>query len=479
MLDKTRAGVSVSLFAAALSVLVAVAPPALAEEPEAHSIGTVNTDAGFWYLRTIDGSTTSFYYGNPGDSPFTGDWDCDGVDTPGLYRQSDGYVYLRNSNTQGIADVAFYFGNPGDVPLPGDFNGDGCDTVSLYRPSEQRFFVINRLGSGDEGLGAADYSFLFGNPGDEPYVGDFDGDGVDDVAVFRASNGTLYQTLSPSEGATDAEVGVGGGATPVLGSWDGAAADTMARYLPSSSKFDVPGIPGEAETGWLTYGRAGFAPISGFFGALPGGDEPPNPPVVLVSTYTTTMIEGEARNTNIKRIADQTDGAVLQQGETFSLNDRTGPRTIENGYVPAPAIIGGEIYCCDHPVNIGGGTSQFSTTLFNAMFFGAYEDVYHKPHSLYIATYPQGREATINYDTIDLNFRNDTPTPMTIRTSHTETSVTVNIYGNNEGRSVETWNVGTATPEDGGTVTVYREITYSDGSSIVQSWTWRYRRPAV
>ena len=86
---------------------------------------------------------------------------------------------------------------------------------------------------------------------------------------------------------------------------------------------------------------------------------------------------------------------------------------------------------------------------------------------------------SINYDTIDLNFRNDTPTPMTIRTSHTETSVTVNIYGNNEGRSVETWNVGTATPEDGGTVTVYREITYSDGSSIVQSWTWRYRRPAV
>ena len=46
-----------------------------------------------------------FYFGNPGDYPFMGDWDCDDVDTPGLYRQSDGYVYLRNSNTQGIADV--------------------------------------------------------------------------------------------------------------------------------------------------------------------------------------------------------------------------------------------------------------------------------------------------------------------------------------------------------------------------------------
>ena len=39
---------------------------------------------------------TNFFYGNPADSPFMGDWDCDGVDTPGLYRRSDGYAYLRN-----------------------------------------------------------------------------------------------------------------------------------------------------------------------------------------------------------------------------------------------------------------------------------------------------------------------------------------------------------------------------------------------
>ena len=63
----------------------------------------------------------------------------------GLYRQSDGYVYLRNTNTQGIADIKFFFGNPGDVPLAGDFDGDGCDTVGIP-PSEQRFYIINELG---------------------------------------------------------------------------------------------------------------------------------------------------------------------------------------------------------------------------------------------------------------------------------------------------------------------------------------------
>ncbi|MGI9586154.1 MAG: Ig-like domain-containing protein, partial [Acidimicrobiia bacterium] len=88
-----------------------------------HSTGLVDPISGLWYLYDSSGALeTSFYFGNPGDYPFMGDWDGDGVETPGLYRQSDGYVYLRNSNTQGEADIRFFFGNPGDVPIAGDFN---------------------------------------------------------------------------------------------------------------------------------------------------------------------------------------------------------------------------------------------------------------------------------------------------------------------------------------------------------------------
>ena len=50
-----------------------------------------------------------------------------------------------------------------------------------------------------------------------------------------------------------------------------------------------------------------------------------------------------------------------------------------------------------------------ATTLFNAMFFAGLEDVEHKPHSFYISRYPEGREATVNYPTVDLKFRNDSP----------------------------------------------------------------------
>ena len=191
-----------------------------------------------WQEMVFNPAVTAFFFGNPGDVPFSGDWNCDGVETPGLYRRSDGYVYLRNSNTQGVADISFFFGNPGDYPLAGDFDEDGCDTVSIYRPSEQRFFVINDLGSNDGGLGAADYSFLFGNPGDKPFVGDFNGDGVDTVGLHRESTGLVYFRNSNATGVADSQFIYGDpGDMLVAGDWDGNGTDTIGVYRPSNGMF--------------------------------------------------------------------------------------------------------------------------------------------------------------------------------------------------------------------------------------------------
>ncbi|MBK7452587.1 MAG: hypothetical protein IPJ46_02405 [Anaerolineales bacterium] len=57
----------------------------------------------------------------PGDQPVTGDWDNDGMDTIGVYR--NGSFYLRNSNTLGFADLVFALGNPGDMPIAGNWDG--------------------------------------------------------------------------------------------------------------------------------------------------------------------------------------------------------------------------------------------------------------------------------------------------------------------------------------------------------------------
>jgi hypothetical protein len=208
---------------------------------------------GQWHLRdSLDprAEVDSFFFGNPGDVPFMGDWDGDGVATPGLYRRSDGFVYLRNSNTQGVADYEFFFGDPGDFPVVGDFDGDGLDTVSIYRQSEGRVYVMNRLGADGGGLGAADFDFLFGNPGDAPFVGDFDGDGIDSVGLYRRATGFVYFRDGLSSGVADFEFFYGDpGDVIVAGDWDGDGDDTVAVYRPGDGRFyvNLENAPGAAD----------------------------------------------------------------------------------------------------------------------------------------------------------------------------------------------------------------------------------------
>lgn len=146
-----------------------------------------------------------------------------------------------------------------------------------------------------------------------------------------------------------------------------------------------------------------------------------------VSTFTTYHSCCEPRVQNIHRIADIVDGAIVQPGDSFSLNDFVGPRTIANGFVAAPAISDGEFV-----EEVGGGISQFATTTFNAIFFGGYDFLEYQPHSYYISRYPPGREATISTPAPDLAFLNDSDAGVYIDTSYTETSITVSFYGNQD-----------------------------------------------
>ncbi len=233
--------------------------------------GLVDVTTGRWYLAAARGAeVASFFYGNPGDLPMVGDWDCDGVDTPGLYRQADGFVYLRNSNTQGTADVRFFFGNPGDVPLAGDFDGDGCDTVSIYRPATSQVFVINELGSGEQGLGAAELTYTFGAPGDRPFVGDFDGDGVDTVGMHRESAGLVFLRNSQTRGPADHELRLGdSGDTVLAGDFSGLWLDTPAIWRTADRTFhvghDLAGGEADRVESWPFAGTA-WVPVAGAFG---------------------------------------------------------------------------------------------------------------------------------------------------------------------------------------------------------------------
>ncbi len=179
------------------------------------------------------GPLPPFFFGNPSDDPFLGDWDGDGIATPGLYRRSAGKVFLRNSNTTGIADIEFFFGNPGDIPLIGDWDGDGDDTVSIYRPSLGKVFITNELGYGGNPA-PTELDFFFGNPFDTPIAGDFDGDGKDTVGIHR--NGRFFWRNTLDTGPAN-NLGLDFGDVfdePMFGDWDGDGLETPGVYRPAS-----------------------------------------------------------------------------------------------------------------------------------------------------------------------------------------------------------------------------------------------------
>jgi vancomycin resistance protein YoaR len=142
-----------------------------------------------------------------------------------------------------------------------------------------------------------------------------------------------------------------------------------------------------------------------------------------ISSFTTNFTNPNSGE-NIRVVAEEVDGALVLPGETFSLNGYTGPRGTAQGYVPSAVISGGEL-----AMAVGGGISQFATTMFNAVFFAGLEDVYHKPHSFYISRYPAGREATVFEGQIDLQWRNDGETGVLVDTAWSPGSITVTFYG--------------------------------------------------
>lgn len=139
--------------------------------------------------------------------------------------------------------------------------------------------------------------------------------------------------------------------------------------------------------------------------------------------FTTSGFTGPS-GVNIRTVAQEVDGAVVKPGDTFSLNTHTGPRTAAEGYVESGII--------DHgrpSKAVGGGISQFATTLYNAAYFAGLEDAGHTEHSYYISRYPAAREATVFDGAIDLQFRNNTPHGIYIQAFADSSEVTVRIWG--------------------------------------------------
>lgn len=186
-----------------------------------------------------------------------------------------------------------------------------------------------------------------------------------------------------------------------------------------------------------------------------------------ISRYTTEYLDGagtENRRHNIHLAADLLNNSVaVANGGTWSFNTVAGQCDSEHGFLGAGAIVDNT-----HQDAVGGGICQVATTVFNAVYEAGYPVVSRSNHSLYIASYPKGRDAAVSWPDLDFVWKNDAASDVLVRTSYTDTSITVTLYGVDPGYKVSTrtgdWEQG-----EPHSTKVERDSTLPAGTSYVKT----------
>ncbi len=213
--------------------------------------------------------------GSQDDLPVTGDWDADGKTDIGIYgpawardpwaisqepglpdadnfpskamagkfknmppKQEDATngarVLRRTAHGKSRADLidhVFHYGEPGDVPLAGDWNGDGVRQIGTFHDGEWYLDL-----DGDGKFTERDARFVFGQAGDIPVVGDFNGDGIDEIGVFRNGKWIIDTNGNHELDAKDMVFELGGaGDKPVVGDWNDDGTDDPGIYHPGAA----------------------------------------------------------------------------------------------------------------------------------------------------------------------------------------------------------------------------------------------------
>ncbi len=488
------------ILAASAVFLILFAPRAMATgtDPD-DEILFYREDGQFRYydMKTNGSVGTALQSGSgysTGWSSITGlDLDGGGQDEIFFYRAADGafrYYEMKPNGALGnllSGGTGYSTGWTSITAL--DLNEDLKDELFFYRASDGAFRVYKMKPNGSLG------NLLASGTGLSLWTSitavDLEGDGRDELFFYRETDGAFRYYDMKTTGALGSLISSGAyttGWSVISGiDLDGDRQSEMLFYrtdgtyayynVSSSGTLGSPILDG---TGY-TQGWSSISAIN-LHGDLP---------VHRVSRFTTYFNCCEARVTNIRTMARAVNGTVVMPGETFSIDALIGPRTSAKGYVPAGYLQNGVGYCCA----VGGGVSQFGTTIHNAVFWGGLQVVSHRPHTGWISRYPLGIEATLVYQSIDYRFRNDTATPITIRTSTTGSSVTVELWGyqggwrvsgqhpkGNRSSSISVLSQGTSDAKRvsatvsgsaPGNVRIVRRLT-QNGSTRTQTWTWHY-----
>ena len=228
---------------------------------------------GRWWIdingnRAWDEDDLAVRLGDADDQPVLGDWDGDGKTDLGVFGRSwsgdreavmlgaglpdaDNGLSGRPKNVplsraafgsrdlqltafapvrSDVIDHVLQFGASGDRAITGDFNGDGIDTVGIFRRGHWVLDV-----DGDGRYTDRDLAFEFGPAGGIPVVGDFNGDGRDEVGVYDQGVWHLDTNGDRMLDERDQVVHWGSaGELPFVADFRGEGRDSLGLYAPQT-----------------------------------------------------------------------------------------------------------------------------------------------------------------------------------------------------------------------------------------------------
>jgi hypothetical protein len=229
---------------------------------------------GKFYILQSNGNTLRIEnFGLSGDDPsVVDDYDGDGKADVAVYRAGanagdPSTWYFRGSLNNPSGNISYIpWGQNGDFPAPGDYDGDGKADFVIQRNNgggQARFWMLQTT--------AGFSSVVYGTPTDVIVPGDYDGDGKTDIAVVRASAGQYNWYVRPSStgvisGAPTATFGASATDFPAQGDYDGDGKTDVAVWRPSASAgastFWVLGSTSGAFG--LPFGQNGDYPVANY-----------------------------------------------------------------------------------------------------------------------------------------------------------------------------------------------------------------------